>query len=66
MVILGWSSNELWNLNYDKIPIKKVQFLPIFLMGMSCLNCNLYFPMLTTLPKCMAWIEKTTAMLGVR
>jgi hypothetical protein len=27
MALPGQSSNELWNLDYDKIPIQKVQFL---------------------------------------
>jgi len=33
MVLLGHSSNELWNLDYDKIVFQKIQFLPITFDG---------------------------------
>jgi hypothetical protein len=33
MVLLGQSSNKLWNLDYDKIPIQKVQFLLFYFDG---------------------------------
>jgi hypothetical protein len=33
MVLLGHSSNELWNLDYDKIFLQKIQFLPITFNG---------------------------------
>jgi hypothetical protein len=33
MALLKQSSNKLWNLDYDKIPIQKVQFLLIYFDG---------------------------------
>jgi len=39
IALLGQSSNELRNLDYDKILVQKVHSYQLFLMGMSCLNC---------------------------
>jgi hypothetical protein len=33
MALPRWSSNELWNLDYDKIPIQKIQFLSTIFDG---------------------------------
>jgi hypothetical protein len=33
MVLQGQTSNKLWTLDYDKIPLLKVQFLPITFNG---------------------------------
>jgi len=33
MALLGQSSNKLWNLDYDKILVQKVQFLLIYFDG---------------------------------
>jgi len=37
----------------------------LFSMGTSCLNCCKSIWMLTTLPKCKAWIKSSMAMLGI-
>jgi hypothetical protein len=33
MALLKYTFKELWNLDYDKIPFQKVQFLPITFDG---------------------------------
>jgi hypothetical protein len=33
MVLLGQTSNESWTLDYDKVPLQKVQFLSIVFYG---------------------------------
>jgi len=65
MVLLGQTLNELWTLDYDKIPLWKVQFLSITLMWTSCLNSCRSFRSLTNLPKCKTWTKTMMAMLGV-
>jgi hypothetical protein len=60
------SSNKLRNLDYDKIPIQKIQFLLIVFYGDVLLNCCLSFPIFMAFQKCKAWIERMMAMLGVR
>jgi hypothetical protein len=61
----GHTSNELQNLDYDKILLQKVQFLPIA-MGMFCLNYRWCFQLFTSLCRCKAWIKSMMAMLGAR
>jgi hypothetical protein len=33
MVLLGQTLNKLWNLDYENIPLQKIQFLPIAFNG---------------------------------
>jgi hypothetical protein len=65
MVLLRQTLNELQTLDYDNIPLQKVQFLSIAFNGDDFLNYHQSIQMLTTLPKCKAWIKSTMAMLGV-
>jgi hypothetical protein len=46
MVLLGQTSNNLQNLDYDKIPLQKVQFLLIFFDGVVLFGL---LPMLSTI-----------------
>jgi hypothetical protein len=44
MVLLGHTSNELQNLDYDKIPFQKVQFLLTTFDGDVLFELPLVFP----------------------
>jgi hypothetical protein len=46
MVLLGHTSNKLQNLDYDKIPFQKVQFLSITFNGDVLFKLPLFFPTL--------------------
>jgi hypothetical protein len=54
--MLGHTSNELQNLDYDKIFIQKVQFLSIVFDGDVLFKLPLLFPNAQALHKCKAWI----------
>ncbi len=66
MVLQGHTFNELWNLDYNKIPLQKVHFCQLLLMEMSFLNYHLCFWLCIGLHKCNAWIERMMAMFGAR
>lgn len=43
MALLGLTSNKLWNLDYDKIPLQKVQFLSTTFDGDALFELVLVF-----------------------
>jgi hypothetical protein len=52
MALLGWSSNELQILDYDKIHVQKVQFLSIVFDGDVLFELLPLLPNAMALPKC--------------
>jgi hypothetical protein len=66
MALLGHTFNKLQNLHMTRYLFTKSNSYQLLLMGMSYLNYRHCFQMLTTPPKCKAWIENMVAMLGAR
>ncbi len=58
-----WTNYGIWIVT--RYHYKKSNSCRLFLMGMFCLKYCQCFRLLTTLPKCKAWIESMMTMLGV-
>ncbi len=68
---MQWHCQDILLTNYKICIMTRYLFTKsnscqLLLMGMSYSNYRHYFQMLTTLPKCKAWIESMAAMLGAR
>ncbi len=66
MALLRHTFNELQNLHMRRYLFTKSNSYQLLLMGMYYLNYRHCFQMLTTPPKCKAWIESMVAMLCAR
>jgi hypothetical protein len=66
MALPRWSSNGLWNLDYDKIHVPKVQFLPTVFDGDVLFELPPLLPNAHSSSKMQGMDRRTMAILDVR